>query len=164
MKRDQTFHEILIPLLVSGMGAQSYLEFGTHQNETISKVSCAARYGVDPTPVEIPGIEFFRMSTIEFLRDHARRLAPFDFVFIDADHSAQAVETDFHGVWPHVSPDGLVCLHDLNPETPTDAVPGFCDDGWKFTPMLVGKFEAIVLPYHPGLAIVRKRGTWGPKA
>jgi predicted O-methyltransferase YrrM len=167
MKRYQTFHEVLIPLLVEGIGAESYLEFGTHRDETIGNVRCERRIGVDIAArfLEIgAGIRRFAMSTQEFIQDHAADLAPYDFVFIDADHSAEAVAKDFHGIWPYVSEDGLVCFHDSNPELESDTAPGFCGDSWKFAKELTRdkRYECVTLPYHPGLTIVRKRSQWGP--
>lgn len=163
MKRDQTFHERLIPLLVEGIGARSYLEFGTHKNETISKVNCPMRYGVDLAPIRnISDIFFFQMSTQEFIAHHAAKYAPFNFVFIDADHSASAVENDLRGIMPHVSEEGLVCLHDSNPATIADTVAGLCGDCWTLLPMLTNRMECLTLPYHPGLSIIRNRVRWRP--
>lgn len=164
MKRNQTLHETLIPLLVEGIGAQSYLEFGTYDNSTIGKVRCPKRYAVDTKPILVPGIEFFTMTTQEFISFEAKKYAPFDFVFIDADHSAAAARADFFGIIDYVSPEGLVCLHDTNPETEADTAPGYCGDSWRFANMLWGDgCEAVTLPYHPGITIVRNRKSWGPK-
>ena len=163
LRRDQSAHERLIPLLVEIIGATSYLELGTHQNETISKVTCWKRYGVDINAADCDGATMFKMSTREFLETVASGLAPFDFVFIDADHAAESVRKDFSQMWPFVSPDGIVCLHDTNPEKQSDATPGLCDDSWKFALYLLGAgHESVTLPYHPGLTIVRKRDKWGP--
>jgi hypothetical protein len=161
MRQNQTLHETLIPLLVEGIGATSYLELGTHLNETISRVRCERRYGVDLNAVECPGAHTFKMSTAEFISGVAPALAPFDVVFIDAEHSESAVKRDFDGIWPHVSKEGLILLHDTNPETVADTVPGLCGDAWRFACSNAG--EAVTLPYHPGLTIVRKRIWWGPR-
>jgi Methyltransferase domain len=162
MLRNQTFHETLIPLLVEGIGAKSYLELGTHLNETISKVRCERRYGVDLKAVACPGAQMFQMSTWKFIQDVAPTIAPFDVVFIDADHSAEAVEKDFNGIWPHVSKEGLILLHDTNPETVKDTEPGLCGDAWRFIYGKENVLESVTLPYSPGLTIVRKRLWWGP--
>ncbi len=160
MIRNQTFHEQLIPLLVSGLGCESYLEFGTHENETISKVLCPRRYGVDLNPHEIPNVSYFKMSTQEFIRHQAEKYAPYSFVFVDADHSKEAVRADFFGIWRFVADEGIVVLHDTNPETVADTAPGLCGNAWEFARML--QAEAVTLNYHPGLTIVRKREHWGP--
>jgi methyltransferase family protein len=165
MKRDQTFHERLIPLLVEGMGAQSYLELGTHQNETIGKVVCDKRVGVDVNAVDLEGALMFKMTTEEFMAENAAKLAPYDFVFIDANHELSAVRADFLGIMPFVSPEGLVLLHDTNPETVADTASGLCADSWKFAwGLSVAGMEAVTLPFHPGLTIIRKRAAWGPTA
>ena len=163
MKRYQTFHEVLIPLLVEGIGAESYLELGTHMNETIGKVRCQKRYGVDVMPVPCPGAQMYQMTTQEFIREHAPLLAPFDCVFVDACHSATAVMDDISGIWPYVAPEGLVLAHDVNPETVADTDPGFCGDAWRTARALLELHEGVVLPYHPGVLILRKRETWGPR-
>lgn len=172
MRRDQTFHERLIPLLVEGVGARSYLEFGSHDNETIGKVTCESRFAVDIKPnMTVEGVHYFPMSTQDFLArgpngscSIAESFGPFDFVFIDADHSAEAVAKDFSGIWPHVSDEGLVVAHDTNPETVADTDAGLCGDSWVFASLLAMKdHECVTLPYHPGLTIIRKRLRWGPK-
>lgn len=159
MRRHQTFHEALIPLLVKGIGAEKYLEFGTHLNETYNKVKCKRKWGVDIN-AKIPAC--FKMTTAEFILEHAARCGPFDFVFIDADHSAEAVLADFYGIWPYVSPEGLVICHDTNPQYPEDTIPGLCGDAWKSAQEISKRHESVTLPYHPGLTIIRKREKWGP--
>ena len=166
MTQDGTFHQLIIPRLVEVIGAESYLEFGVHWNETIGRVECPRKYGVDVRllKIEIPNTKLFEMTTEEFIRDEAARYAPYDFVFIDADHSAKAVRADFFGIMDHVSPEGLVCLHDTNPETVGDTAKGLCGDAWKFAEILWRDgYEAVTLPYHPGLTIVRNRQIWGPQ-
>lgn len=39
--------------------------------------------------------------------------APFDWVFIDADHSYQAVRHDWETYWPLCKPGGIVAFHDI---------------------------------------------------
>jgi predicted O-methyltransferase YrrM len=164
MRRLQTFHETLIPLLVEGMGAESYLEFGTYRNDTIGRVRCHRRYGVDTKPIPCPGVEMFAMTTKEFIKRDAALLAPFDFVLIDADHSEAAVRADFFGIIDYVRPEGIVCLHDTNPELLEDTQPGLCGDSWGFARSLyLSGYECVTLPYHPGLTIVRNRKKWGPE-
>ena len=163
MKRNQDFHERLIPVLVEGIGAQTYLEIGTFENATIGKVVAPTRIGVDPQAVELDGCIMFKMTCAEFLLENAPKLAPFDFVFIDGDHSSPAVRADFIGLWPYVAADGMVAIHDMQPENESDAQPGYCGDGWKVGMSIVGGFEACVLNYHPGLLLGRKRSRWCPK-
>lgn len=164
MNRAQTAHETLIPLLCEIVGAQKYLEFGTFDNATIGKVKCPVRYGVDTKVTPCEGVRMFEMTTQEFIAKEAAALAPFDVVFIDANHHPEAVLADFHGIGGYVADEGLVLLHDVNPETWTDTAAGLCDNAWIAAKRLENMgAEMVVLPYHPGLAIVRKRVMWGPK-
>lgn len=43
---------------------------------------------------------------------------PIDFLFIDGDHSLEGVRQDWNDWAPHVTPDGIVCLHDANTDAP----------------------------------------------
>jgi len=164
VNRLQTVHESLIPALVETVGAVSYLELGTYNNETIARVKVPKRYGVDIKAAPLDGAMMFSMTTAQFIERYAAIYAPYDVVFIDADHNKAAVERDFRGILPHVAHDGLILLHDTNPETEADVVPGFCGDAWRFARTLHDeRFECVTLPYHPGLTIVRNRFLWGPK-
>lgn len=49
-------------------------------------------------------------ATVAQVTEHA----PFDFVFIDADHSYEAVRRDFESYRPLVRPGGLIALHDID--------------------------------------------------
>ena len=163
VRRQQTLHEKLIPLLVKGIGIESYLEFGVNDNQTISRVKCKRKFGVDHKVKELKGAKMFAMSTSEFIRKHAASFAPYDMVFIDSDHKPLSVLDDFYGIWPHVTPDGLILLHDTNPQTAKDTRPGFCDEAWKAAREIARSYESVTLPYCPGITIVRKRKLWGPE-
>lgn len=106
----------------------------------------------------------FEMTTQDFIVKEAAALAPFDVVFIDANHHPENVLADFLGIAPHVREEGLILLHDVNPETWADTAPGLCDNAWIAAKRLITMgAEGVVLPYHPGLMIIRKRLVWGPK-
>ena len=170
MKRNQQLHEWLIPALAMEIGAKSYLELGCHQNETVAAMPDAmgpeARiFAVDINEpnYRVTGVEYRIMNTADYLSDWAGADAPFDLAFIDADHSARAALSDFEAVWRHMAPEGLVLLHDTNPETVADTQPGYCGDSWRVAKYLADSgFESITLNYHPGLTMVRKRVSWGP--
>lgn len=165
--KDGSFHEWFIPDLVAGLGAESYLELGLYEGVTIKAVKESAPdcrcYGVDSKEVLIHGIIMFKMNTEEFWRSHAAAHGPFDITFIDADHSAEASWNDFRMALEYASPDGLVILHDTNPLLKSDTQPGYSGDCWKTAETIhMSGYEAVTLPYNPGLTIVRKRVQWGP--
>ncbi len=45
--------------------------------------------------------------------DKANRLGPYDFIFIDADHSYEGVKKDFYNYLPMLSKDGIIGFHDI---------------------------------------------------
>jgi predicted O-methyltransferase YrrM len=103
-------------------------------------------------------VAFFVCDTQTFLRESAPTIGPFDFVFIDADHSAEAARGDLLGVFPHVSEHGLILLHDTFPGTQADTDPGLCGGVWQIAehpPDL--QAEILTVPFHPGLTLIRKR-------
>lgn len=161
MKRHQAWHETFIPLLVEVCDARTYLELGSGMNETLSRVRCERRFGVDVKPYPLEDVTHFAMTTAEFIANCAREYAPYDIVFIDGDHAFESVSADFFGIWPYVSDEGLVLLHDTQPLTRDDTLPGASGTAWRAAQMVVGFFESVTLPYGPGLTIVRKRCAWG---
>ena len=169
----------LLQTLVGASGARRVLEIGTFTGfsalmmaEALPEDGTLITCDQNPKSAEVAR-EFFAKSPhghkIELrlgpALDTIRSLTgPFDFVFIDADHSEKAVSKDFYGIYEYVSPDGLIILHDTNPETREDTEPGFCGDAWRFAQHLVAvPYEAVTLPFHPGLTIIRKRSGWGPQ-
>lgn len=65
-------------------------------------------------------LKWFPKETWDFyeMTSHsAAALVPddhFDFVFVDADHSFEAVKQDIHDWLPKVKPGGWLCGHDFN--------------------------------------------------
>ena len=168
--RNEPLHCRIIPMLITGLGVKKYLEFGVCDNESLAPATRAilanqgTAIGVDirQPPYAVHGAIYKIMSTADYLASHAAADGPFDMVFIDADHNEAAVAADFLGIWPHVVDDGLVLMHDGNPGTLRDVQPGYCNDAWKAIRKITESHEAVTLPYHPGLTIVRKRALWGP--
>lgn len=53
-----------------------------------------------------------------FLHDEARKAGPFDFMFIDGDHSYEGVKRDFALYHPMLSEGGIVAFHDTRRHEP----------------------------------------------
>jgi cephalosporin hydroxylase len=45
--------------------------------------------------------------------DEARRLGPYDFAFIDGDHTYEAVKADFENYRTMMAPGGVMAFHDI---------------------------------------------------
>lgn len=161
---DGTFHEDFLAFMAAKLRVQSYLELGVGQNETLQKVRrvCNGRMvAVDiAAPMRrVPLVHYFIKPVEEFLKNDAEGYAPYDLVFIDADHRYESVKRDFNGVWPFVAEQGLVILHDVWPKDKASTDPGYCGDAWRFAVELQKKkYECVTIPYHPGIMIVRKAG------
>jgi predicted O-methyltransferase YrrM len=84
----------------------------------------------------------------------------FDFIFIDGNHSKQAVMTDFSLAIELIRLDGIVMLHDTYPENEHATASDRCDDGYlavEEASKLAEEWEMMTIPIHPGLTICRKR-------
>lgn len=53
------------------------------------------------------------MSQDELVIDQARELGPYDFVFVDGDHSYSGVSGDWHNYRPMVADGGVFVFHDV---------------------------------------------------
>jgi predicted O-methyltransferase YrrM len=55
----------------------------------------------------------YRMTTFDFLVTHKYRIeAPFNFIYIDADHTAVGALLDAELSWPHLKSGGLLAFDD----------------------------------------------------
>lgn len=164
---DGNFHTDLIELLARRMRPSLYVELGVGDGEwTIRRVArfCGRAVGVD---IAAPAIRderyaFHHGTTEQFIRETLPSLGPVELAFIDADHSAAAVEADFLGLLPYVALDGVVVLHDTYPENEHFVEPQRCGDCWTFAMSLRHRavslgIEVMTLPCPPGLTLVRRR-------
>jgi len=87
--------------------------------------------GIDPHPAGRIGVSFERWiaeheiarvprARARLLRQFSHQAAtgwttPIDFLFIDGDHSWDAIARDWADWTPHIAPGGLVALHDSRP-------------------------------------------------
>jgi predicted O-methyltransferase YrrM len=108
-------------------------------------------------------VNFVNMSSHDYWKTSHGNL--FDFIMIDANHSKESVEEDFHNGLRLLGEDGLLLLHDTYPESEEATISDRCDDGYLF----IGEasldsrdYEMVTLPRHPGLTICRKRSKQVP--
>jgi cephalosporin hydroxylase len=71
-------------------------------------------------------------------------LGPFDFVFIDADHSYSGVMADFLAYAPMVRPGGLIALHDILPNREDKRI-----EIWKYWPLIQAAYRTAELTSEP---------------
>jgi len=127
----QVTEEELTCLLKHAQGAKVIVEIGCYEGSTTAALAAntAGRvYSIDPFFSGRLGIcygelvaKFIRwkrrLRNIEFLKAFSHGVAPefrqkVDFIFIDADHSYEAIKKDWQDWFPKVKPGGIIALHD----------------------------------------------------
>lgn len=71
--------------------------------------------------IELMAIDSHAKSTIMRLK----KLAPFDFIFVDADHTYEGVKQDFDNYFPMLADGGIMAFHDIvkpNPKNHPDVM------------------------------------------
>lgn len=162
-------HEDIIVLLAKILKPKIYVELGLYECRLFNKMIPFVRdrlIGVDINSraskfmKHNPKTEFYGLSTDKFVNRLKEEKLTIDMLFIDADHSKEAVLRDFKNYFPFVRDQGIILLHDGYPKDAFHTQKGLCGDGYKaiFELSKVTKdFEMVTLPFHPGLTICRKR-------
>lgn len=101
-------HYDIIPRMVKGIGAQTYLEIGCADNQCFDRVQAKHKVGVDPL---MGGTH--RMTSDEFFANSDEK---FDVIFIDGLHTYQQVKKDYENARLRINPHGLILFHDVLPD------------------------------------------------
>ena len=164
------WHESFIEHLASLVRPGMYVELGLYRCELFNRIIPYAQrlVGVDTDAhagdwmAKSDKVQFVHSSTDEFAVTLQTHPVAIDMLFIDADHSKEAVLKDFWNFFPFVSPHGLIILHDTHPKNMEYTQPGYCSDAYKAVEELSkhkDKFEMMTIPVFPGLTLYRKRTT-----
>lgn len=163
-------HSDFISIIASIKKPNVYVELGLYTGETMSKVInfCNKAYGVDLIPNNhlynlennfSNKLKIYYEKTEDFFTHFEEKI---DMAFIDADHSYGSVIKDFNNVLNLLSDDGIIFLHDTDPEDNKLFDKGYCGDSYK----IVSEFEKrddiniITLPLtEAGLSIVMKKNS-----
>ena len=171
------WHENFIVHLAGILRPRLYMELGLYECAVFNRIIPFAQHlvGVDISPramtfmTRSPKTEFICSSTRGFSLELAHRGIQIDMLFIDADHSREAVLDDFHLYAPFVAPHGLILIHDTHPQDLSQIDPALSGDGYLAIPELqedLRHFEMVTIPAPPGLTICRKRTSqlsWAPR-
>ncbi len=99
------------------------VEIGTWKGGTMHLLrrACDELYCVDPEPQWIadPSIKTRSGKTVELIKGYSPDAlkdipAPFTFVFVDGDHSAEGVYRDAMALEPLMESGGVICFHDAS--------------------------------------------------
>ncbi len=165
-------HEDLVEEIAKQLKPSIYVELGVFQLECFNRVVRHVKqkaFAIDIKDNSIymdPGPErsFHRCSTEEFSSTwHNEIKLDIDMIFIDADHSKDAVLQDVKNFLPFLKEDsGIMLLHDTWPLNKQQTAPGYSGDCYKVTKTLKEKLgnhiELITLPVPYGLTLIRKVG------
>jgi len=166
--RDEKWHLDFIVHLASILKPKKYLEVGIHHCGLFNKMIPFADnlLGVDINPASVTfmdksnKVKFYNSTSVNFFEEAIERNEKYDFIFIDADHSKDAVKLDFYMSMKCLSDQGILVLHDTFPINEAATSRERCDDGYLAIEELgqvVSDYELVTIPIHPGITICRKR-------
>jgi predicted O-methyltransferase YrrM len=171
---DEEWHCKIIEKIAEGMKPSVYVELGIFMGQTLNRVAqhVGEGYAVDVEDrcnniVDKQKIRSFKETTNKFAdRWRLEINKPIDLIFIDADHSRDAVFCDVKNFWPYLVADtGLMLLHDMWPPTKALTTSVRCGNAYESKNDImdfigIGKdAEIITLPVQYGLTIIRKKGS-----
>ena len=101
----------VINLLIKNFNFESYLEIGVFNGENFVKVECENKTSVDP---EQFGYTTHQMTSDQYF-DQLSEDIKFDIIFIDGLHLWEQCYKDINNSLKHLSPNGVIICHDMNP-------------------------------------------------
>jgi hypothetical protein len=164
--------EEIIPLLARHLQPKVYLELGigyagpTNFCKVIEVLPYSQVWGVDTVDMKdrFPGTNVFTGTTEEFEQFWEDNYDDYiDMIFVDADHSAEAVLRDVEGYFRFLTPDtGVMILHDTWPVAEDWTGPEKSGDAYRVPRQLKERYgntmEVFTLPFYHGLTFIRRVG------
>lgn len=80
--------------------------------------------------------------------------------FIDADHCVKSALKDFENVFKLLNDNGIILMHDTDPEFDYLIDPGYCGDSYKIVDLFKNdnRLNIITLPVsEAGLSLITKK-------
>lgn len=111
--RTDIYRYDIINFLIQKYNFKSYLEIGVAYGETFSKINCENKISVDP---EDHGYTICKMTSDEFF-ELLNPNKKFDVIFIDGLHTSEQCYKDIENAIKHLSKNGFILCHDMNPPT-----------------------------------------------
>ena len=101
----------LVNRLIGAFDYKSYLEIGVSIGECFKRVKCESKTSVDP---EQFGYTTNQMTSDQYF-DQLPEDTKFDIIFIDGLHIWEQCYRDINNALKHLSPNGTIICHDMNP-------------------------------------------------
>jgi hypothetical protein len=122
---------------IAAVGGRRYLEIGVKDGECFDAIEADTKVAVDPRLAFRPpigarirtalrattGTLYFQVTSDAFFGGPARRLAPFDVVFVDGLHTYAQAHRDIVNGLQSLADDGVVVVHDCSPASAAAAAP-----------------------------------------
>jgi predicted O-methyltransferase YrrM len=161
------WHEDFIVHLAAIFRPKVYVELGLFKCALFNRIIPYAEQliGVDINSnascfmQESANARFFNGTTHEFAKELEANPLLINMLFIDADHSKEAVLQDFQDFFPYIAPHGLILFHDTHPGNEYLIQPEWCGTAYQAIEELskeIGPYELMTIPVSPGLTICRK--------
>ncbi len=119
--------------IIDHLQAHTYLEIGIREGDSFLPIECPRKIGVDPRPMhpKIAGhidgqkIMYFQKTSSDFFResDHLFSTQKIDVALVDGEHSFRQSLLDVESILGHISPHGILIMHDCNPPRAIHATP-----------------------------------------
>lgn len=175
---DSDRHALTLFGIAAGSKGKLFLELGVRNGDSTLPLLLAAHLvgakliSVDiqqttftPPPDLAPHWQFIQSDALAYLSNVPNDTV-FDIVFVDDWHTYPHVKKELELLTRHVTPQSIVCLHDLmygGTEPRYHTNPGMHKGEWAYggpyraVANLNDSWEWATLPWHSGLTILRKK-------
>lgn len=166
-QRYQEFRDLILELVLL-FNPRTYCEVGVKKGYVYNTIAPHVERAVAVDKAPFRGIYsgagtlHYHMNSEDFAREWAKRGdSSIDMLFIDANHTYEAVISDFANLQVFVPEcTGLILLHDTFPVQVSLLADGYCSDAWRAAKEIREHwhdFEIVTLPGpRAGLSIIRK--------
>jgi hypothetical protein len=140
----------ILNALIRRYNYKTFCEIGVQAGDCFRGIQCETKIGVDPDPASaatfhITSDAFFdtvmsyNIHDGQFVKDQKGTIVPkkFDIYWIDGDHTHPQVERDILNALKYLNEGGVVCAHDMEPnskhcqQVPLTDQGEWCGDCWR---------------------------------
>lgn len=111
----------IINFYISKYKFEKYLEIGVADGVNIERVTAKYKHGVDPGQEKyyskFSELVTHKTTSDNFFAEIKDKNIFYDFIFIDGLHHSDQVDKDIYNSLNHLSPEGIIMLHDANPSS-----------------------------------------------
>lgn len=163
MNRPNVYREFIVDLCRL-LKPDTYVEIGIQQGALFFEVAPHVKHaiGVDINDGHWanPGnAEYHAVSSDKFFVGWPGNA---DIIFIDADHSANQVESDTWNALSRLNENGIVLLHDTWPMDESFTAPQLSGTAYQaMKPFIKHKsLDVLTMPFMHGLTLINRRPSW----